>query len=74
MQELAEIQLRMEEIEINKAQLVLEHSAQIKIFHSFCQEEEYLRLKSRGLWLQAGDKNTAFFHRQRRARLSCNHI
>ena len=31
-------------------------------------------MKSRSFWLQAGDKNTAFFHRQCRARLSQKHI
>ena len=62
-QELAEIQLGMEEIEITKAQLILEQSAQTKTFHYFLQEEEYLRLKSRNLWLLAGDKNSALFHR-----------
>ena len=64
----------MEEIEITKSQRALEQFAQIKTSQSFRQEEEYLRLKSRSLWLQAGDKNIAFFHRQCRARLSQNHI
>ena len=49
-QALAEIQLGMEEIEITKAQLVLEQPAQLKTFHSFLREEEYLHLKSRSLW------------------------
>ena len=74
MLELSEIQLGMEESEITKSQLALEQSTQIKTYHSFQLEEEYLRLKSRSLWLQARDKYTAFFHRQCRARLSCNHI
>ena len=64
----------MEEVEITKSQLALEHFAQYKTTLSFRQEEEYLRLKSRSLWLLVGDKNTAFFHRQCRARLSRNHI
>ena len=74
MLELSEIQFGMEESEITKAQLVLEQSAQIKTFHSFRQKEEYLRLKSRSLWLQAGDKKYAFFHRQCKVRISRNHI
>eukprot|EP00253_Pinus_taeda_P012047 PITA_12047 len=37
-------------------------------------EEEYSRIKSRSLWLKVGDRNTSFFHRQYRARLSRNHI
>ena len=74
MLELLEIQLGMEESEIAKSQLALEQFAQIKTSQSFQQEEEYLRLKSRSLWLQAGDKNIALFHCQCRDRLSHNHI
>ena len=37
-------------------------------------EDEHLRLKYRSLWLKAWDRNTSFFHRQCRARLSQNHI
>ena len=72
--ELADIQLKMEYVEITKVQMSLEQYSQIKNFHSFWQEEEYLRLKSRSLWLLAGDKNSTFFHCQCRARLSHNHI
>jgi len=32
------------------------------------KEEKEWRLKSRVLWLQAGDKNTLFFHKQAKAR------
>ena len=31
-------------------------------------------MKSHSLWLHSGDKNIVFFHRQRRAILSRNHI
>ena len=64
----------MEDSEITKSHLDFEQAAQLNSFLSFRQEEEYLYLKSRSLWLQAGDKNTIFFHRQCRARLSRNHI
>ena len=71
--ELTKIQLGIEESDITKSRLALEQFAQIKTSQSFRQEEEYLWLNSRSLWLQVGDKNTAFLHRQCRARLSRNH-
>ena len=51
-----------------------EQRAQFNAFRAFRKEEEYWILKSRIIWLQAGDRNTSFFHRQCRARLSHNHI
>ena len=64
----------MEERETTSSQKDQEQFAQYKTTQYFRKEEEHLRLKSRSLWLKAGDKNTAFFHRQCRARLSQNHI
>ena len=44
-------------------------------YHKACREEEiYWRVKSRTLWLQAGDKNTSFFHKQAQARKIYNSI
>ncbi|KAF8104398.1 hypothetical protein N665_0172s0030 [Sinapis alba] len=37
-------------------------------------EEEYWRTKSRVLWLQAGDKNTRFFHAKTKQRRNFNRI
>ena len=51
-----------------------EQQAQFNAFRAFRKEEEYWRLKSRSIWLQAGDRNTSFFHMKYRARLSHNHI
>ena len=62
-QVLAKIQLGMEESDITKSHLDIEQAAQLNSFLSFRQEEEHLCLKSRSVWLQSGDKNTAFFHR-----------
>ena len=64
----------MEEKDISPMDLDKEKSAQRKTYNSFRSEEEYWRLKSRSLWLKAGDRNTTYFHRQYRARLSRNHI
>jgi hypothetical protein len=38
------------------------------------EEESMWRLNSRSLWLQAGDKNTAFFHRQAKAKQWINQV
>ena len=64
----------MEETKISKPILISEKFAQVNSFQSFHHEEKFLHLKSRSLWLQAGDKNSAFFHKHCRARLSRNHI
>ena len=64
----------MEEKDITSAELEKEKLAQSNSYRSFRMKEEYWRIKSRGLWLKAGDQNTSFFHRQFRARLSRNHI
>ncbi|KAF8080175.1 hypothetical protein N665_0969s0004 [Sinapis alba] len=37
-------------------------------------EEEYWRMKSRVLWLQAGDRNTKYFHAKTRQRRKYNII
>ena len=71
---LADIQFSMEDSDISKSLLLSEKLAQANSFHSFRREEENIRLKSRSLWLQAGDKNTAYFQRQCQLRTSCNHI
>jgi hypothetical protein len=64
----------MESKVIFNSDLEKEQAAQNKTFRAFRHEEEYWRLKSRSLWLKAGDRNTSYFHRQCRARLSQNHI
>ena len=51
-----------------------EQKAQFNSFRVFRQEEEYWRLKSRSTWMKAGDRNTSFFHKQYKDRLSQNHI
>eukprot|EP00253_Pinus_taeda_P018086 PITA_18086 len=68
------IQFDMEDTAPSITELAKEKSAQKNVYCSFRKEEEYWRLKSRSLWLKSGDKNTSYFHRQCRARLSRNHI
>jgi hypothetical protein len=67
-------QAEMENKDITSELLEKETKAQISAYRSFRNEEEYWRIKSRSLWLEAGDRNTSYFHRQYRARLSRNHI
>ena len=74
MQSLQTLQTDMESKDITVEFLEKEIKAQRSTYQSFRKEEEYWRLKSRSLWLKAGDRNTSFFHRKYRARLSRNHI
>eukprot|EP00253_Pinus_taeda_P008466 PITA_08466 len=55
---------------------VLDKEAELQqIFHkAFLSEEEHWRQKSRSLWFKAGDRNSAFFHKQAQARKSFNSI
>jgi hypothetical protein len=44
-------------------------------YHKAClAEEETWRIKSRCLWLKAGDRNSSFFHKQAQARKCFNSI
>jgi exonuclease III len=73
-QSLEALQDEMDTRDITPTLLDKEVKTQSSSFRSFRIEEEYWRIKSRSLWLKAGDRNTSFFHRQYRARLSRNHI
>ena len=64
----------MEETEISLDLVEKEKKAQFNSFQAFWREEEYWRLKSRSAWLKDGDRNTSFFHKQCRARISKNNI
>jgi exonuclease III len=67
-------QLVMEETHVTQELLNRESEIQSK-YHKSCREEEtYWRMKSRALWLQDGDKNTTFFHKQTQARINYNSI
>ena len=71
---LEKIQLEMEEKEITPSLLEKEQKSQLISFQAFKREEEYWRLKSQTTWLKAGDRNTSFFHKQCRVRISQNHF
>eukprot|EP00253_Pinus_taeda_P025214 PITA_25214 len=73
-QQLETLQIGMEGLYITPEILNKEATFQRNIHQSIRREEEHWRLKSRSLWLKAGDRNTSFFHRQYKARLSRNHI
>ena len=73
-QTLENLQTDLERKDITHADLEKEQTSQAKAFLSFWQEEEFLRLKSRSLWLKLGDRNSSYFHRQCRERVSKNHI
>ena len=45
-----------------------------EIYRENRKEEEQVRLKSRSLWLKAGDKNTTFFHNSMKMRKARNQI
>ena len=72
--EISALQIDLENREVTSSHISLHQLAQLKTNISFRQEEEHLRFKSRSLWLKVGDKNSFFFHRQCRSRLSRNHI
>ena len=61
-QQLETLQIGMEGLHITPEILNKEATYQRNIHQSFRREEEHWRLKSRSLWLKAGDQNTSFFH------------
>jgi len=66
--------LNSENEEITKEILEKEADLQQKLLKASLAEEEYWRIKSRRLWLEAGDRNTSFFHKQAQARKNFNNI
>ena len=66
--------MEMGDSEITPTSLEKEKKCQFNSFQYFRREEEYWKLKSRSTWMKVVDRNTSFFHKQCRARLSKNHI
>ena len=67
-------QLVSENVEITKDILDEEATLQHLFPKASLAEEEHWRLKSRSLWLKAGDRNTSFFHKKAQARNFRNSI
>ena len=67
-------QILMEESMITPELLNEEIDLQKALHSALRREEQYWRNKARCLWLQEGDKNTSFFHKQAEARKNQNNI
>lgn len=68
MDNLAIHQMLLENTEVTQDLLQREIDLQKDFHKASREEEENWRQKSRALWLQAGDKNTSFFHKHAEAR------
>jgi hypothetical protein len=68
------LQQELEDSPPNQDSLTQEATLQKSLHQAYRTEEEYWRVKSRSLWLQAGDKNTTFFHKQAEAQKNFNTV
>jgi hypothetical protein len=73
-QKLEEIHMEIEDKEVHPKHLEQEKTHLQNYIRALHNEEKEWRLKSRALWLQAGDKNTSFFHKQAKARQHQNSV
>jgi len=62
--ELEDVQARIEEHGLTQQSKEQENALYAQLSHINREEETKWRIKSRQLWLQGGDKNTAYFHKQ----------
>ena len=60
---LAQHHAQSEDVEITKEVLDKEAELQQTFHKAYLSEEEHWRQKYRSLWLKAGDRNSAFFHK-----------
>lgn len=64
----------MENNEVTLDLMQKETNVYQKYIKALKREEEMWRIKSKSLWLQAGDKNTNFFHKHAKARQWRNRV
>jgi len=62
--ELEDVQARIEEHGLTQQRKEQENALYAQLTYINGEEETKWRIKSRQLWLQGGDKNTAYFHKQ----------
>ena len=74
LENLAALQSSMEDSAVTQSLLQKEVELQKSLHKASRDKEEYWRQKSRNLWLQVGDKNTSFFHKQAEARKQFKNI
>ena len=68
------MQIEKEGREEGKQDYLREKEIFWEIYRENRKEEEEVRLKSRSLWLKAGDKNTSFFNNSMKIRRARNQI
>eukprot|EP00253_Pinus_taeda_P031570 PITA_31570 len=72
--DLEEVQTKIEEQGLSQQYKDQENALYEQLTHVNREEEIKWRIKSRQLWLQGGDKNTAYFHKQATARKLRNNV
>jgi hypothetical protein len=74
LEQLRQIQQKIESDLVTEALMNQEKEAQQHLQTTLRREEEHWRLKSRSLWIKAGDSNTSFFHKQAQSRRKKNTV
>eukprot|EP00253_Pinus_taeda_P024639 PITA_24639 len=72
--DLEDVQTKIEEHGLSQQYKDQENALHEQLTHVNREEEIKWRIKSRQLWLQGGDKNTAYFHKQATARKFRNNV